>query len=505
MTNENHNTNNSWPTLLAITLTLILIALIAFCGWVFLQRMARLYAGYIYPNVYALGVPLGALTSDEATAALDNAAAQVDMGLLVLTDDTERWAYAWSEVGMVVDAAATAQAAYHIGREGGWRAQAKVWFDYHDVSPRFTFDDLTARTVLETLSQEISRRPVEPTLHLEQGEIRITEGTAGRILDVSNTLAQLQSVSGDLYRVNVPLIFENVPPAQPDTDAITGQVETFLARSLTLSAYDVLTDEPFHWTLDAHAIRAWLHLIPGPDAAAQVDVNLHAIHETLYALAEEMGAGRGFRYDEAGAQILTAFDAGGGDVVLYLTHPERIHTVNSGETLMTIGTQYGMPSGLLVEANPGIDPDTLSVGQVITVPSQDLLTPYLPAPDKKIIVNRAEQRTRIYENGQLLHEWTISTGIRESPTHGGIFQVLEKHEKAFASQWDLWMPYFIAVYPAGGGVQNGFHELPILANGNRLWEGALGRPASFGCIILGIPDAETLYSWAEVGVIVVIE
>ena len=70
---------------------------------------------------------------------------------------------------------------------------------------------------------------------------------------------------------------------------------------------------------------------------------------------------------------------------------------------------------------------------------------------------------------------------------------------------DHWMPYFIAVYPAGGGVENGFHELPILANGQRLWAGSLGRAASFGCIILGIPEAGTLYNWAEVGVVVVIE
>ena len=51
------------------------------------------------------------------------------------------------------------------------------------------------------------------------------------------------------------------------------------------------------------------------------------------------------------------------------------------------------------------------------------------------------------------------------------------------------MPFFIAVYPAGEGVENGFHELPILANGQRLWAGSLGRLASFGCITLGIPEA----------------
>jgi lipoprotein-anchoring transpeptidase ErfK/SrfK len=33
----------------------------------------------------------------------------------------------------------------------------------------------------------------------------------------------------------------------------------------------------------------------------------------------------------------------------------------------------------------------------------------------------------------------------------------------------------------------------------------LGRPASYGCIILGVEEARTLYSWAEVGVTVVID
>ena len=67
------------------------------------------------------------------------------------------------------------------------------------------------------------------------------------------------------------------------------------------------------------------------------------------------------------------------------------------------------------------------------------------------------------------------------------------------------MPYFMGVYVAGGNVTNGFHELPILPNGQRLWAGNLCSPASFGCIILGIPQAETLCSWAEIGVVVVIE
>ncbi len=59
--------------------------------------------------------------------------------------------------------------------------------------------------------------------------------------------------------------------------------------------------------------------------------------------------------------------------------------------------------------------------------------------------------------------------------------------------------------PAGPDFYNGFHGLPTLSNGRLLWAGLLGSPASYGCIILGLEEAEALYNWAEIGVVVVIE
>lgn len=46
--------------------------------------------------------------------------------------------------------------------------------------------------------------------------------------------------------------------------------------------------------------------------------------------------------------------------------------------------------------------------------------------------------------------------------------------------------------------------LPILPNGQRLWEGYLGTPVSYGRVVLGTEEARTLFYWAEVGTPVVI-
>ena len=45
----------------------------------------------------------------------------------------------------------------------------------------------------------------------------------------------------------------------------------------------------------------------------------------------------------------------------------------------------------------------------------------------------------------------------------------------------------------------------FVSSGERLWADVLGRPASYGCIILDLNSAAELYNWAEDGVIVEIK
>ena len=279
-----------------------------------------------------------------------------------------------------------------------------------------------------------------------------------------------------------------------------------VTQAMGVTSYDILTGETFSWVLDREVLISWLRVEQTEDGTGLiVRGEEQAIQGTLAGLASTIGEGRGFRLEEAAQQVADAFRSGGGIVELYLTHPERSYSVQWGDTIIKIGNRLGMPPGIIAEANPNINLDWLHVGQELVIPSQDVLTPYIAVPGKRIEISIPEQRMRVYENGVLLQDWIISTGIEGSPTYPGIYQVLSKDDNAYGSQWDLWMPHFIAIYRAGGDVYNGIHALPILSNGQRLWAGALGTPASYGCIILGITEAETLYNWADTGVLVVIE
>ena len=119
--------------------------------------------------------------------------------------------------------------------------------------------------------------------------------------------------------------------------------------------------------------------------------------------------------------------------------------------------------------------------------------------NKEIVVDISEQRAYVYENGVLLYQFIVSTGEPGRDTAPGHYQILDKIPVAYASTWDLDMPYWMGIYWAGP-LENGFHALPTVRHtGYTLWDGYLGQRVSYGCIILSMQDAETLYNWADIG------
>jgi hypothetical protein len=123
-----------------------------------------------------------------------------------------------------------------------------------------------------------------------------------------------------------------------------------------------------------------------------------------------------------------------------------------------------------------------------------------PVEDKIIVVGIAEQRMVVYEGNRQVYDFVVSTGEPGRETAIGKFEIQNKIDVAYASTWNLDMPYWLGIYWAGP-LQNGIHSLPIVKHtGQKLWDGYLGQRVSYGCVILGDDDAAALYEWAEVGV-----
>jgi tetratricopeptide (TPR) repeat protein len=121
------------------------------------------------------------------------------------------------------------------------------------------------------------------------------------------------------------------------------------------------------------------------------------------------------------------------------------------------------------------------------------------AKDQLVMVGIAEQQMLVFDKDEQVFDFVVSTGEPGRDTAIGEFEILNKIDVAYASTWNLDMPYWLGIYWAGP-LQNGIHALPIVKHtGYKLWDGYLGQRVSYGCIILSDEDAATLYNWIEVG------
>jgi LysM repeat protein len=188
-------------------------------------------------------------------------------------------------------------------------------------------------------------------------------------------------------------------------------------------------------------------------------------------------------------------------------HASESHTVQRGETLSAIAHRYGVTIWTLVQVNSIANPAVIFPGQVLVIPQtgggSSAPAPAAGGGGKRILIDISEQHLYAYQGDVLIYSFVVSTGMNNG-TRTGNFRVLDKIPNAYASTWNLQMPYWLGIY-WGGALENGIHALPILSNGQLLWEGYLGTPVSFGCIILGTQEARLLYEWAEVGTPVVIQ
>jgi LysM repeat protein len=459
----------------------------------------------ILPGVRAGGAYLGGLSRSEAALAATGAWAspmiEVRAGEIARPVPAEA-------LGLVIDGAAVAQAAHARSRtagrvEGALRGQLAV-----EIEPIWRVDRDTAVRFLQNLAGEVELAPIDASLTIAAGQVRAAPAMPGRSLDVASSLVQL---AGNLGQVLSAGRFEPVTitlePALGDVSVALAQATELLGHTLDIRAYDPIEDEMVAWQAPPAEWGSWLQTRVDPASgmmAWRIDARL--AQDYLAAQMQTLAPERYLALPEGVAGMIDAIESGRWSLDLRIYHHMRQHTVQPGDTLAKIGRQYGIPYPWLEQANPWAS-EGLRIGQVLTIPSPDELLPLPVIPGKRIVVNISQQRMWVYENGALKWEWLVSTGIESSPTHPGVFQVQSHETNAYAASWDLWMPHFMGIYRPVPTVDfmNGFHGFPSRGGTQILWTANLGRPVTYGCILISSENAAALYEWAEEGTVVEVQ
>ena len=427
---------------------------------------------------------------------------------IVISDGIHQVSVPIQQLGLRIDPIQSALLSYNVGRSGN------IAYDYRDilqsyqngwiVQPVVIFDKEIARNGLSKLSSQFSQPAKNATVKLEATELIPIPGEMGYTINIEETLTPiLENPRKVINEKQILLQLKPLIPQVNDVSQVMSVAQKYLDTEIILKTYDPILDEYLDLTIPKESIASWMSITAGEDGLiVKLDENL--IGAYLSQLSNEIGPERWINADVYREPVTEAFQNKEPPLIILNHHPTS-YQIQPGDTLLRIAWKIGVPAWKILEANPELDPDKLSIGTELLIPSKDELIPLPIIPNKRIIIDLGQQRLRVYQDKELIQTYLISTGVDKSPTQPGIFQVQTHKPNAYASVWDLHMPNFLGIYEAWPGFMNGIHGLPTLSSGQRLWGNILGRPASYGCIILDIKPSEWLYEWAEEGVIVEIQ
>lgn len=119
--------------------------------------------------------------------------------------------------------------------------------------------------------------------------------------------------------------------------------------------------------------------------------------------------------------------------------------------------------------------------------------------DKRVEVDLTNQRVYAYEGGRRIYEFVVSTG-KWFPTPTGEYRIWAKvrSQKMSGGNRSIGTYYYLPNVPYVMFFAN--NEI-VKSRGFSLhgtyWHENFGHPMSHGCINMKIPDAQTLYEWAD--------
>jgi len=114
--------------------------------------------------------------------------------------------------------------------------------------------------------------------------------------------------------------------------------------------------------------------------------------------------------------------------------------------------------------------------------------------DKLITVDTGSQKLYAWEGGQVQKEFTVSTGMRYTPTVKGSFKIRRKVDiQDMKGSYPPYEPYYIKNVP------HVMYFYGAYAIHGTFWHNSFGYRASHGCVNLRLADAEWLYNWAQTG------
>ena len=406
-------------------------------------------AGKIFQGVMVGSVAVGGETPEEARGMVEERAAD-ELGEIRFTGGPEEFALSARDINLNVDATATVERAYAVGREGsipkriGERMEA-AWGTV-ETSLVVDYDRETVRSRVENRAARANSQPRDATVNVRGSEAEVVQSREGYTLDVADTAASLDRAIGRMSG-EVEVTGEAVEPAvlTPAAEEAAGIAEEAMSAPVTLTA------DGEEWEFSPEEIGQSLSFTPRGNGELRVGLDREQLRESLSDVyddltVEPVEAGFEIRGDEVAVtksrtgtdieeeELLDALEAGLFDgkreyeVPVATTEPElttaQAEKLKPTERIGTYRTDYTLSSDKSPErvdnldiASKAISGKFLAPGEVFSV--NEVLSP-LEYNETKVIIEGKEEKA---DGGGLCQ---VSSTLYMAANYAGL-DIVERH------------------------------------------------------------------------------
>jgi vancomycin resistance protein YoaR len=249
----------------------------------------------IFPGVQVGWVDVSGLTANEAAERLSAEYNYPKQGQILFRDRDQTWVVAPSQIGLFLGPEDNARKAFGVGRNGPvfnrLSGQFNAWYRGINLPVNFLFDERIAKHYLEGIAAEINTPVVEASLSVDGTDVVVNPGQVGRTMDVTATLALIESHVEMLIDGEIDVVVEESAPVIMDVTEQAEIAEKILSETLVIRLPDSGEGDPGPWSFEPEELARMLvieRITTAEGETYQVGISSQLLRNFLEAIAPSM-------------------------------------------------------------------------------------------------------------------------------------------------------------------------------------------------------------------------
>jgi vancomycin resistance protein YoaR len=264
------------------------------------------YLHRAYPGVSVAGVSVQGMTRPEIAALVSGQTVGYLNRPITIQAEDRSWTFTGQELGLYIDATATADQAYNIGRRGNLIndlfTHLSLLFTPRNIEPVIQYNTEPTYEVLEQLAQAIDHLPQDAQLVIHSPEqVEFIPAQQGQRLHTDATRALIEDAIFSETDQPIAAVIQQILPAVADEEIVPAyqQVKKLLSRPFVF-VFEAGT-ETKEWRVEPAELLTMIRLVEQPRADGKNMLALE-LNQQLW-LARLEGVGQEINRQPANAQV----------------------------------------------------------------------------------------------------------------------------------------------------------------------------------------------------------